>query len=327
MEYFVKMWKLKGIPFYWIRRKETEMKMLLENDAEKLIDAKICRKYKIKSLKTKGNDVYEGKKKMCTVLALSTCAKTKGVAYYDPDFLWGEPILDEHGHKQYKKDGTLLRKWTGMEYHICVDEIFKEKGEKSSGDIYYQYKITMENIFRSEKEHIKIFLIANMVESCADIMTKAFNFIPTGEFGRYKLKKKRCVVEYLPPSAKYIQRRTGSYSDLITNDDENRQDANYTNKIKHDLSLITKKRLHKPLFSIHFENGEYYTVWDDYVINQNHGENCSFKIAMKPYEDLVFDPVYRDWVYDMFNRRLFKFHDLVTMLTFQAWLKLVRPTA
>ena len=44
-EYFVKQYKKKGIPFYWLRLTEKQTLKLKQNRAEKLVDADIRRKY------------------------------------------------------------------------------------------------------------------------------------------------------------------------------------------------------------------------------------------------------------------------------------------
>ena len=49
MEYFVKQYKKKGIPFYWLRLSDTQQKDLLANNAMKLVDQDIRRKYIIRS--------------------------------------------------------------------------------------------------------------------------------------------------------------------------------------------------------------------------------------------------------------------------------------
>ena len=47
-EFFVRQWKKHGIPFTWLRLNEASMKKMLANNAEKLVDADIYRKYGLK---------------------------------------------------------------------------------------------------------------------------------------------------------------------------------------------------------------------------------------------------------------------------------------
>ena len=60
--FFVHQWKTKGIPFTWLRLTEKAAGKLLQNNAEKLIDPDLRRKYDL-DLITSGNNVYEVKRK------------------------------------------------------------------------------------------------------------------------------------------------------------------------------------------------------------------------------------------------------------------------
>ena len=64
-----------------------------------------------------------------------------------------------------------------MQYHIAVDEFEREKGEKNTFNIVYALVNQLENMVRSTKERIKIFLMGNTLEEASDILC-AFNFIP-----------------------------------------------------------------------------------------------------------------------------------------------------
>ena len=68
-------WKTKGIPFCWIRLNEASTAKLLKNNADKLVDPDIRRKFNLR-LKTIGNDVYESpqdkERRMATVNAIAT---------------------------------------------------------------------------------------------------------------------------------------------------------------------------------------------------------------------------------------------------------------
>lgn len=295
MEYFVKKWKTKGIPFYWLRLGEASMKKMLNNNAEKLVDPDLYRKYNL-DLTTKGNVVYDGKKKMATILALSTFANDKGVALFDKDFLDNED----------------------MYYHICLDEFQREKTQRNQGDIAYQFVNQMENLVRSTKKRLKIFLIGNTLEEASDILT-LFNFIPE-EFGRYKLKKKKCVIDYLPPSDIYKARRKGTVADILMG-----EQSNFTNEISFDTSLVTKQRLIRPTSVIHFTKSVKFTVWDGKVIAPYNGEKCNSNISMRPYLDLLFDQSLRDNIILLFDTRSFLYKNLITFKKFQKEIELIKP--
>lgn len=296
-EYFVKKWKQKGIPFYWLRLNEASMKKMLNNNAEKLVDADIYRRYGL-NLKTKGNIVYDNGKRMATVLALSTFANDKGVALFDKDFLNDED----------------------MYYHICLDEFQLEKTQRSQGDIAYQFVQQMENLVRSTKKRMKIFLIGNTLEEASDILT-LFNFIPE-EFGRYKIKKKRAVIDYLPPSEAYKARRKGTIADLLMG-----EVSNFTNEITVDKTLVCKNRLIRPTGIISFtkDKAMNFTIWDRKVIAPYNGEKCALNIAMRPYLDLVFNQQQRDNVITLFDTRCFLFKNLITFKKFQKAIAEIKP--
>lgn len=206
------------------------MKKMLANKAEKLVDPDIYYRYGLK-LTVKGNNVYDNGKKMATVLALSTFANDKGVALFSKNFLQDEQ----------------------MAYHIALDEFQLERTQRSQGDISYQFVNQMENLVRSTKDRLKIFLIGNTLEEASDILTM-FNFIPE-EFGRYKLKSKRAVVDYIPPSEQYLKRRQGTVADLLMGNQ-----SNFTNEIDFDKQLIYKGRLMKPTATITFDKQTKYAL-------------------------------------------------------------------
>lgn len=295
-EFFVRKWKKEKIPFYWLRLNERSAQKLLANNAEKLVDADIRRKYHL-DLKVKGTDVYDCGQKMATVLALSTFANDKGVALFDKDFLKNNPQ---------------------MYYHICLDEFQLEKTQRSQGDICYQFVNQLENIVRSTKERMRIFLIGNTLQECSDILTM-FNFIPE-QFGRYKLKSKRAVIDYMPPTEAYKARRKGSVGDLLMGDQ-----SNFTNEIKFDKALVSKKRLIKPTLIIAFSKDVKFTLWDGTTISEYHGEQCKVKIAMRPYLDIVFDAEARDEVIEAFDSRLYMYHSLIANKRFQQQIALIKP--
>ena len=132
--FFVDQWKNKGIPFTWLRLTDRQTNKLLMNNAEKLVDPDLRRKYNL-NLETRGNNVYEVKygevekkhrdgsvtlekevverKLMARVYAISTFYNDKG-SIFDKDFL---------------KDPN-------MRYNIAVDEFEREKGEKNTFDIF-----------------------------------------------------------------------------------------------------------------------------------------------------------------------------------------------
>ena len=294
-----------------MRLTETQARKLLQNNAEKLIDPDLRRKYQL-DLVTSGNNVYEvtkrskpdangktkilEKKKMASVYALSTFYSDKG-SLFDKDFL---------------KDPN-------MRYNVAIDEFEREKGEKNTFDILYGLVGQLENLLRSTKERTKIFFLGNTLEESSDILC-AFNFIPE-EFGLFKLKKKRCVIHNIEPSEAYIKRRKGTIADLLMPNS-----SLFTNKVDMDDALVDKKRLICPSFIIKFgkdKDKEWFTVWDDGVISEYHGENKP-SIAMRPYLDCPFNLSSKKSIIERFDSRSFKYRSLIIFRRFQSQLEQIR---
>lgn len=315
--FFVDQWRNKGIPFTWLRLTETQARKLLQNNAEKLVDPDLRRKYNL-DLVTSGNNVYEvkreqkevkhkdgttetksvivEKKLMARVYALSTFYTDKG-SIFDKDFL-NDP---------------------NMRYNIACDEFEREKGEKNTFDILYSLVNQLENLVRSTKDRMKIFFLGNTLEDASDILC-AFNFIPE-TFGTFKLKKKRCVIQNIEPSEAYKKRRAGTIADILLP-----TASTFTNKIDTDNTLITKKRLVEPNYIVKFSKDKkaWFTIWDGNVVKKYNGEKKTV-IAMRPYLDEVFNTDIQKNMIALFDTRSMLFTNLITFKEYQKQIELLKP--
>lgn len=315
--FFVDQWKNKGIPFTWLRLTETQARKLLQNNAEKLVDPDLRRKYNL-DLVTSGNNVYEvkreqkevkhkdgttetksvivEKKLMARVYALSTFYTDKG-SIFDKDFL-NDP---------------------NMRYNIACDEFEREKGEKNTFDILYSLVNQLENLVRSTKDRMKIFFLGNTLEDASDILC-AFNFIPE-TFGTFKLKKKRCVIQNIEPSEAYKKRRAGTIADILLP-----TASTFTNKIDTDNTLITQKRLVEPNYVVKFSKDKkaWFTIWDGNVVKKYNGEKKTV-IAMRPYLDEVFNTDIQKNMITLFDTRSMLFTNLITFKEYQKQIELLKP--
>lgn len=312
-KFFVGQWRKYGRPFYWLRLTEASARKLLTNNAEKLIDPDIRRKYKLDII-TNGDAVYEvtkrsapdkngqtkilEKKLMARVLALSTFYNDKGSGLFDKDFL-DDPK---------------------MFYNICLDEMNREANEKNSFDIVYAFTNQLENLVRSTKQRLRVICIGNTLEEASDLLC-AFNFLPE-EFGRFKLKSKRAVIEYIEPSEKYLARRKGTIADILMP-----TASTFTNKIDTDNTLVYNGRLIKPEYIIKFtkDKDDWFTIWDGNKVAPYNGEKCAQIIAMRPYLDEFFVTETRDQVIERFDTRCYGFKNLITFKKFQKQLSLLKP--
>ena len=306
-----KVKKQDKFKFYWMRLTDAATDNLLVGGADKLVDPDIKRKYNL-NLTTRGNTVYmydpvfiedniglkkeskTNKRTFCEVLSCSTFYNTKGVGYFDNEY-----------------DG---------EYFIVLDEMNRENSERNSFDIVYNFTNLIENVARSTKNKIKVVMIGNTLEEASDILT-AFNFIPD-DFGRYKLKSKRCVIDYIKPNEEYLARRKGTVADIL-----NGEASTFTNEIKLDRSLLVNKRLrHTPAHIIKFTKTKdtWFTLWNNNIISDYNGEQ-KHVIAMRRYLDERFDEELLKVVIDTFDSRAYKFTNLSTFKKFQKNMKLIKP--
>ena len=345
-DFFVSQFINEGIPFYWLRLTDAQAKKLLQNNAAKLIDADIKRRYNL-DLVTNGPEVYNvtkrsepdkngktkilEKKLMCHVFSLSTSYNQKG-SLFDKDFL-NDPK---------------------MRFNICLDEFERLPEEKNTFDIVSAFKTQIENIVRSEKDRVKCFLIANKVETCGDLLT-AFNYIPE-EFGMYKLvknKKKlleclaklkkargheqeiikinkeyenvdfgqRAVIHYLPNSEAYTARRHGTLASIL---DPN--DSNFTNKIETDRSLLSNEKLLKPRYVIAFTKNkdDWFTVWNNNIIARYNKEKIQI-IPMRRYLDQMYNEDLVNQIIVQYDTRNFLFHNLLTHKLFEKNIQTIKP--
>lgn len=290
---------------------ENAARKLLQNNAEKLVDADIRRKYDL-DLITNGNNVYEvtrrskpdkngktkilEKKLMARVYALSTFYNDKG-SIFDKDFL---------------KDPN-------MRYNVAVDEFEREKGEKNTFNILYSLVNQLENLLRSSKERVRIFFLGNTLEEASDILC-AFNFIPES-FGIFKLKSKRCVIHNIEPSEEYKARRAGTIADILMP-----TASTFTNKINTDTTLINKSQLIAPNYVIKFtkDKSHWYTVWNSNIVTKYNGEKKPV-VAMRPYLDEVFNIEAQKNMILLFDTRSLQFRNLITFKQFQTDMEELKP--
>ena len=315
--FFVDQWKNKGIPFVWLRLTETQARKLLQNNAEKLVDPDLRRKYDL-DLITNGNNVYEVKRERVTVKHKNGTTEDK-VKIVEKKLMAREYALSTF----YSDKGSIFDKDflndPNMRYNIACDEFEREKGEKNTFDILYSLVNQLENLVRSTKDRIKIFFMGNTLEEASDILC-AFNFIPE-EWGIFKLKKKRCVIHNIAPTEEYKKRRSGTIADILMP-----TASTFTNKIDTDKTLINKKRLVEPTYVIKFtkDKNDWFTVWDSNIVAKYNGEKKSV-IAMRPYLDEVFSPDIQKNMITLFDTRSLQFRNLITFKQFQKNVELLKP--
>lgn len=287
----------RNVKNYWMRISETSTKAMLANKANKLVDPDLYRKYEL-DLTTKGMDVFNHGQEFMTVAPLSQFGKLKGVGFYDKDY---------EGY-----------------YNIVLDEFQLEQGEKrTSFDILYNFIGMCENLVRTTKSKVRVFLLGNTLEEASTIL-KAFNFIPE-KFGRFYLKSKRCIIDNLEPTEEYLQDRKGSIADILGGDNM----SNYTNALNRDRAMLYTGKIYRPTGLIKFskDKSDWYTIFDSTVIRRYKGEGVSESNVtyMKPYLGGYYSKERKQIVIDMYDAKAWKFDSLISQSYFSEQLKLIRP--
>lgn len=297
--FLVGKWANERIPFVIIRLSGESRNKLLCNNAVKLIDPIVARKFGLE-LRTRGMDVYDVsrdpdmKTPMCKVLALSEFAKEKGVSLYDGEY-----------------DGWI---------HILVDEFQLEKNEVKRFDPLYNLAGSLENLLRDRMKKIRIIMCCNMLEESNSILEGGFNFIPE-EFGIYKLKRKDCVIWYAPNTKEYMDKRKKTAAGILMGDQ-----SNFTNEIAQDRTMISKEALVKPLVIIKFtkKTDDWYTVWNDNLLCKYNKEQIKDVIAMRAALDERFSPERRDRIIGLYDSKMLCYRNMIVKSGFEKRLQTLK---
>lgn len=268
-------------PFYWMRLNDIAVKNMLMNNGAKMFEPLLIEKYHLEDIKVKGDTVYLGDAVLCRVYGLSTAHNNKGAALFNS------------------------KNFTGC--NIIIDEVAFEKSQRKTFDVCYNLQMQIENLTRNKRKGVRIFVMLNATEDCPDVIAGIAHFLPI-EFGVYKLKRRNCIIDYIPNTEGYEKMR----KEAIANDIDT-GNGNFTNKFVKDLSLLNKKRLTKPLYVVKYykDQGSWYTVWEGNVICPYNEEKVR-SVAMKRYIDDTFIPEWRDNIIEQEDVRAFKYKDLLT---------------
>lgn len=291
-KYFNPKSPLYHVPFYWMRLNDIAVKNMLMNNGAKMFEPLLVRKYHLEGIKVRGDTIYLNGKILCYIFGLSVAYNNKGAALFDKKNFKGANII--------------------------VDEVALEKGQRRTFDVVYNLKMQIENIVRSERDNVKVFMMMNNTEDCPELLAM-FGFIPI-EFGVYKLKRKHCVIDYIPNNKAYDERRKKALANEIDTGT-----GNFTNKIERDIASLNKNRLIIPSYVIKFSKAQddWYTVWDGNVVCPFKGEKVK-SIAMKRYINDQFIPELRDSVIEQEDVRAYKYKDILTQSLFRKNLEAIK---
>lgn len=284
--------KLYHVPFYWMRLNDIAIKNMIMNNAAKMFEPILVRKYHLENIKVKGDSIFVGKDLLCRVYGLSNAYNNKGSALFDAHTFKGANII--------------------------VDEFALEKGQRKTFDVCYNLKMQIENIARNQRENVKIFMMLNNTEECPEALAM-FGFVPV-HFGVYKLKRKHCIIDYIPNTEGYNKMRKQALANEIDTGT-----GNFTNKFVRDLSLLYKGRLDKPQLIVKFskDQGDWFTIWSGNIICPYNGEKKE-SVAMKRYIDATFIPTLRDDIIEQEDVRAFRYKDLLTQTLWRKNMELIK---
>ena len=311
---FMRKYGQENVKCYYFRISDTSVKAMLADKGRKAVDAKLKRKYNLE-LEVHNYSLYNNGKPFIDFYPLVSAAKKgKGVAEYDPEFLGNQP----EGVRRF--------------IFLLIDEfmIDETQEKRTIGNPVKQFKMYFENIMRDQEQldyrAVMVLGCANNVAECNDFLAEICGFIPS-EPGRYKLKRKHMIIDMIPNSQAYIEKRKKSIGADIMGYDE---DENYTNIIKRDLETLmphgTRLRIPTRIIKFSKEKKDWFTVWDGNIIKKytNQPFKSSMVTSMKRYLDNQFDPEKVLQVIQMQDARFFKFSDLMSQASFISNLKLIR---
>lgn len=295
----------EGVKLFWTRLTETQCQKLLEDNASKLLDPDLYRKFG-KELRRKGNSVRFGHTKvtetktgkerkefviegeLAQVQPLSTFFNNKGEALFDNEF-----------------DG---------EYYVILDEMNREQGEANRFDIVEAFANQLENFLRFSKCRIRVICIGNNMDEVSDILA-AFNFIPRG-FGRFKLKRRKCIIDVIEPSAAYDEDREQSAGYLLA--PNARRFAKTSGEVDATLVASTHDvRLAKPLNILAFSKSKdkWFVLNDNNIITKYNGETKPI-MAMKRYIGMTYMSEYVLNIESRYNTQSFRYDNYTTYIMF-----------
>lgn len=286
--------KLYHVPFYWMRLNDIAIKNMLMNRAAKCFEPLLVRQFGLYNLRVSGDSIFLADGTLlCRVYGLSTAYNNKGAAMFD------------------------AKNFNGV--NIILDECALEKGQRRTVDLAYNLQMNIENICRNARQNVKVFCMLNNTEEAPEILTAVAKFIPL-EFGVYKLKRRHCIIDYIPNTEGYEKMRKNA---LATDIDTS--NGNFTNKVARDIKLLYKGRLGKPQMIVKYSKyqSDWFCIYEGNVVCPYNGENKT-SVAMKRYIDDTFLPELRDNIIEQEDVRAFKYKDIYTQTLWRKNMELIK---
>ena len=302
----------ENVRFYWLRLTDTQADRLLRNNAAHFIDGGIYRKWG-KEVRRKGNTVEYGYKvqkttkagniktefikegNLCDCLSLSTFFNNKGEAFYDFEF-----------------KGT---------YIIILDEMNREANEANRFDIVNALANQLENLTRDTKCKVYFIGIGNSLEEVSDILS-AFEFIPKSE-GIFKLKRRKCVIEVLPTTEKYLEDRKDAMANILAPKAARFKSVQEINE--EDVITAHQRRTLKASSILCFDKSEsnWFVLNENNIISKYRGQSKT-KYGMRRHLDALYIEEYVQSILTLYNLKDLKYDSYATSSKFRKAMELLK---
>lgn len=304
-----KMKKKDNLRLYWTRLSDVQCKKLLCDNASHLIDADLYRKFKLKT-KTKDQFVYYGHDE---ITVSQKTGKETSRFIRDGELMQVVPLATFFNNKGQ----ALFDNQYNGEYVIVLDEAVRDdNGERNYFNIVEAFTNQLENFCRDSKVRIRVICIGN---NCGDSEICAnFNFVPK-ETGRYYLRKRRCIIDYINPSKEYAKDRAESVAGIF-----NPNSKRFASEPLVDNTLVCtkhEKRTRKPSYILKFseKTDEWFTVSDKNIVSRYGGEKCKSVYGMRRYipQTKYFPDIVSQMV-QMYDLRAFRYTDYAVQILLKA---------
>lgn len=295
----------KYVKLFWTRLTEKQCKKLLADNAKGLLDPDLYRKFG-KDIRVSSETVYYGHTEVYTTKTGREISKFKR----EGELLQVKPLSVFFNNK-----GQALfdNEYKGIIYIVLDEAVRDENGELNRFNIVEAFTNQIENFCRDYKGRIRIIFIGN---NCGDSdILAAFNFIPRKP-GRYKLKSRKCVIDLIPPSEKYLEDRKQSAAYYL-NPNSKRFDTGLTLVDDSLIAKISAVRASKPLYIIAFSKTKdrWYTIYENYIIKKYNGEK-KIVYGMMRYLDQLYNVDIVNNILELYNNRRLLFNNCSTYIMF-----------
>lgn len=310
-----KLKMLEDCKFYWLRLTQESVNSMLRNNAEKLIDPDLLRKFGL-TLKVKKPNIYVCEEKEREI----TKGKNAGNTVTETNILYKLCEVHDIGTFYNNKGSAFYDNEFNGEYNIIFDEMNRESSERNTFDVVESLANQLENITRDTQAKVRLFMIGNNIGDASDILS-ALKFIPDSQ-GIYKLKPRKggrrvgIVIENIIDSEEYRERRaTSLMATLLGNSDDARRVFNMENIVRNYRHPQNPMVLDFGRDRFAFDNG-IISMWQCY-------QQRTALVLARHNQKGVYNKDFRNILINLYEKRQIKFDSLSTQKTFERCMRLI----